>query len=101
MSEDIIYSIGEFAKLIGVSIKTLERWDDEGKLLAHRTPTRRRFYTEKQRSDFWRQSSKEQGGEVYVKLSSKNKKIVTKEQLDSLKLLGKQLGIEIEFANRI
>ena len=43
-----IYKPGEFAKLIGVHIKTLQRWDKEGKLKAYRGPTNRRFYTQEQ-----------------------------------------------------
>lgn len=36
----------EFARLISVSVKTLQRWDRSGKLCAGRTPSGRRFYTE-------------------------------------------------------
>lgn len=43
-----IYKPGEFAKLIGVHIKTLQKWDREGKLKACRTPSNRRFYTKNQ-----------------------------------------------------
>jgi len=40
------YNSAQFAKLAGVSIKTLERWDREGKLKpAARTPGNRRLYT--------------------------------------------------------
>ena len=42
------YKIGEFAEQVGVSVKTLQRWDKAGKLVAHRTITDRRYYTEKQ-----------------------------------------------------
>lgn len=38
----------EFSKRIGKSVVTLQRWDNSGKLVAHRTPTNRRFYTEDQ-----------------------------------------------------
>ena len=40
------YNISEFSKVAGISIKTLQRWDREGKLVASRTPTRRRVYTD-------------------------------------------------------
>ncbi len=30
---------GEFAKRVGVSVKTLHRWDETGKLPAKRTPS--------------------------------------------------------------
>jgi len=36
----------EFAKKIGVSVKTLQRWDVEGRLPAKRTLSGHRFYTE-------------------------------------------------------
>ena len=47
-----IYKPGEFAKLIGVHIKTLQKWDREGFLKANRTPTNRRFYTSKQYENY-------------------------------------------------
>ncbi len=37
---------GELAKRIGVSVKTLHRWDETGKLPAKRTPSGHRYYTE-------------------------------------------------------
>ena len=42
------YNITEAAKMIGVSVKTLQRWDREGKLVAKRTPSNRRYYTKNQ-----------------------------------------------------
>ena len=39
------YKPKDFAELIGVSVKTLQRWDREGILEANRTPTDRRYYT--------------------------------------------------------
>ena len=39
------YKPSEFAKLVGVSVKTLQRWDREGILKANRTLTNRRYYT--------------------------------------------------------
>ncbi len=35
----------DFAKLLGVSLKILQRWNREGTLKANRTPTNRRYYT--------------------------------------------------------
>ena len=40
------YSLGEFARLMGVHPKTVQRWDRDGTLTAKRTPTGRRFYTD-------------------------------------------------------
>ena len=35
----------EFAELLNVSVKTLQRWDREGLFVAKRTPTDRRYDT--------------------------------------------------------
>ena len=38
------YKPKDFAELLGVSVKTLQRWDREGILKANRTPTDRHYY---------------------------------------------------------
>ena len=40
-----IYTVGEFSKLIGKSVNTLQRWDREGILKAYRSPSKRILYT--------------------------------------------------------
>lgn len=40
------YTPKEFAALVHVSVKTLQRWDREGILTAGRTSTGRRVYTD-------------------------------------------------------
>ena len=42
------YQISQFVELLNVSTRTLRRWDNDGKLIAYRTPTGDRFYTEEQ-----------------------------------------------------
>ena len=42
------YNVSEAAKKIEVSVKTLQRWDRDGKLVASRTPSNRRYYTDSQ-----------------------------------------------------
>ena len=46
------YKTKDFAELLGVSVKTLQRWDREGTLKANRTPTDRRYYTYNQYLQF-------------------------------------------------
>ena len=46
MNENKTYNITQVSEKLGVSVKTLQRWDRDGKLVAKRTPTNRRFYTE-------------------------------------------------------
>src|SRR5436190_9775917 len=36
----------KFSKIVGVAVKTLQRWDREGKLIPTRTPGNRRIYTD-------------------------------------------------------
>ena len=46
-------STGKAAKLLGVSVKTLQRWEREGRLIpAARSPSNRRLYTERQLREF-------------------------------------------------
>ena len=46
------YKPKDFAELLGISVKTLQRWDREGILKANRTPTDRRYYTYDQQLQF-------------------------------------------------
>jgi len=39
------YKPKDFAELLNVSVKTLQRWDRDKILIAKRTPTDRRYYT--------------------------------------------------------
>lgn len=43
-----MYSPKEFGELIGKSVITLQKWDRKGILIAHRSPTNRRYYTHEQ-----------------------------------------------------
>lgn len=46
------YKPKDFAELLNVSVKTLQRWDRDGVLIAKRTPTDRRYYTYDQYLEF-------------------------------------------------
>jgi len=46
------YKPKDFAELLNVSVKTLQRWDRDGILIAKRTPTDRRYYTYDQYLEF-------------------------------------------------
>ena len=46
------YKPKDFAELLNVSVKTLQRWDRDGTLNAKRTPTDRRYYTYDQCLEF-------------------------------------------------
>ncbi len=44
----MIYKTGEIAKILGVTVTTIQRWDRSGKLKAGRLPSGHRFYTREQ-----------------------------------------------------
>jgi len=43
-----MYTVSQFAKRVGVVVKTLQRWDRQGILKARRTLTNRRYYTDEE-----------------------------------------------------
>ncbi|EFH89763.1 IS607 family transposase [Ktedonobacter racemifer] len=65
------YDIQAFGKLIGKSTKTLQKWDREGKLVAHRSPqSNRRYYTHDQYLEYRGLKAPEQGLTiVYARVS--------------------------------
>lgn len=42
------YKTGEVAKIFGVTLKTVQRWDKTGKLVAFRNPANHRYYEKEQ-----------------------------------------------------
>lgn len=40
------YTVSQFAKMTGYSVKTLQRWDRKKILVPSRSPTKRRLYTD-------------------------------------------------------
>lgn len=67
--------LNEMAKRLNVSVKTLQRWDREGILVAKRTPTDRRYYTEDQYLEYVGSSTKSKQKTIaYVRVSSANQK---------------------------
>ncbi|ENJ6138772.1 TPA: MerR family transcriptional regulator [Bacillus cereus] len=46
------YKPKEFSEMLNVSVKTLQRWDNQGVLPAYRNPKGRRYYTEEQCKEY-------------------------------------------------
>ena len=87
----------EFASRIGVSVKTLQRWDVSGKLIAHRTPTNRRFYTEDQYKKVMNivEDDDTRKNVIYARVSSAGQKDDLKNQVEFLKTYCNANGVII------
>jgi predicted site-specific integrase-resolvase len=71
------YTISEAAKILNRTVKCLQMWDRNGKLVSKRTKTNRRYYTEKQLLEFKGLCIKEENKKIYTysRVSSPNQKI--------------------------
>ena len=80
------YTIGEFSNLTNIKVKTLQKWDRDGILVAYRTPTNRRYYTHSQYLDFIGKSSKQNEKNIvlYARVSSNKQKEDLKHQIEFL-----------------
>lgn len=81
------YKPKDFAELLGVSVKTLQRWDRDGILKANRTPTNRRYYTYDQYLQFRGIQTENDIRDVviYARVSAWNQKDDLKNQVEFLK----------------
>lgn len=91
------YKPKEFAELINVSVKTLQRWDREGILKAHRSPTDRRYYTYDQYLEYKGIKNK-QGRKtvIYTRVSTPTQKDDLANQVKFLKEFANARGIIID-----
>lgn len=83
------YKLGEAAEYIRRHPKTLERYDNEGVLKAHRTKTNRRYYTQSQLDDFLNRDGEEDETNkkivAYARVSSNHQKNDLKNQLSFIR----------------
>jgi len=88
----------EFSRLAGVNIKTLQRWDREGKLKAsYRTPGNRRMYTQDQLDELLhRIPQSHQVAVAYMRVSSQAQKPDLANQKKALEQFCIAQGIAIE-----
>ena len=80
------YKPKEFAELLNVSVKTLQRWDREKILVANRTPTNRRYYTYDQYLQFKGVSKDTDFRKIviYTRVSTRNQSDDLENQVDFL-----------------
>lgn len=92
------YNSAEFATLAGVSVKTLQRWDREGRLTpAARTPGNRRLYTPGQLNTLLnRLPQRERVAVAYLRVSSQAQKPDVANQRAALEKFCIAKGIAID-----
>lgn len=91
------YKLKDFAELLNVSVKTLQRWDRENILNAKRTPTNRRYYTYDQYLEF-KGLKKEVDRKIfaYTRVSTNNQKDDLSNQVDFLRNFANAKGIIVD-----
>ena len=96
------YKPKDFAELLGVSVKTLQRWDREGILKANRTPTDRRYYTYDQYLQFKGINIENDKRQVviYARVSTRNQKDDLQNQVAFLRQFCNAKGIIIDVYKR-
>jgi len=91
------YSPKNFSRLVGVSVFTLQRWDRNGTLTAHRTPTNRRYYTHDQYLRFRGLVAGPQGKTIaYARVSSPSQKKDLAMQKEALRAYCLEHGIKVD-----
>ena len=95
------YKVGEFAKLLNVTVKTLQNWDKQGTLKAYRTPTNQRFYTEEQLNQVLNLSNsnqiEKQGLKIgYCRVSTHNSKNSLENQEEYLRNYTNAKGVILD-----
>ncbi len=94
---DNTYSPKEFGKLIGRTTNTLQKWDRQGILKAHRSPTNRRYYTHDQYLQYRGLVAQEQGLTiVYSRVSGVAQKHDLVKQINALETYCKQQSITVD-----
>lgn len=93
-----VYRIHEMAEKLGVSVKTLQRWDNAGKLPARRTPSNQRYYTEDQYLDYMGVSVEKPRRKVvaYARVLSRNQRDDLKHQIDFIRTFVNARGVILD-----
>nr|WP_275677608.1 IS607 family transposase [Neobacillus drentensis] len=89
-----IYKPIECASIVGVSVITLHRWANEGKLVAYRNPKGRRYYTETQDLEYRGIPKENKVGKtiIYARVSNRNQKKDLENQIEFLRNFANSKG---------
>ena len=92
------YKPKDFAELLNISVKTLQRWDRDKILVAKRTPTDRRYYTYDHYLEFKGVSNDSNTKKkiIYTRVSTNNQKDDLKNQVKFLLDFANAKGIIID-----
>lgn len=92
------YKPKEFAELLNVSVKTLQRWDREKTLVANRTPTNRRYYTYDQYLQFKGIGTDIDSRKIviYTRVSTRNQTDDLENQVDFLQTYVNARGLIVD-----
>ena len=90
-----LYTISEFSQLIDVSVNTLRRWDKEKILVAGRTATNRRCYTQEQYKNYLLNLEGRTKNPKILKISHKENVSISEEKIYCLKLFCNSLDLQI------
>ncbi|MCR1964411.1 IS607 family transposase [Clostridium perfringens] len=92
------YKPKEFAELLNISIITLQRWDNDGKLKAFRTTTNRRYYTYEQYLEYTgiHKETDSRKIVIYTRVSTSNQKDDLKNQVEFLRQYANTKGIIVD-----
>lgn len=86
----------EMAKRLGITVQTLQNWDNNGKLKAYRTPTNRRYYTEDQYQTYiGLQNNTKRLNVLYARVSTYGQKDDLQNQLVFIRQYANAKGIII------
>lgn len=98
--EKNILKPNELAQLLNMSVKTLQRWDNEGILKAYRSPTGRRYYTYAQYLEYIGDSSNKEENKgksvIYTRVSNRGQKDDLINQVEFLKQYANAKGIIVD-----
>lgn len=91
-----IYKPKEMAKKLNVTVRTLQRWDNEGKLPAKRSPTNRRYYTDDQLMQYLDEPTDNRKTVAYARVSTYGQKDDLKDQVSFIRQYANAKGIILD-----
>lgn len=99
------YNVTQAARYLGFKVKTLQKWDREGRLVPkYRTPTNRRVYTQSQLDEFIGRPPEDTRTRViaYCRVSSNSQKFDLTKQVATVREYCNRAGLEgVEYISEV